>query len=120
MRTQNLIKKYSILLLIYVVVYYLIYPYGLKIYYSIALEPNFKGETILTIQSIIYTITLLFNLIFAIFVLIDSKQRKLIDWVIVLITLFSVETGIILFLIWQIHKEMNNKNAAQQCITKIV
>lgn len=116
MKIENLLKKYSILLLIYVILYYVIQPYGLKIYYSTALQPNFKAETIQVIQSIIYLVTLLVNFIFVIIVFIDSKQKILIDWVILIITLFSVETGLILFLIWQIYKKMNNENAAQQKI----
>jgi hypothetical protein len=52
------------------------------------------------------------NLILAIFIIVDSKQKKAIDWLIVIITFFSAETGIILFAVWQIYKELNKKYEA--------
>lgn len=41
-----------------------------------------------------------------IFILVDSKKKKVIYWLIVVITFFSAETGIIMFLIWQIYKQL--------------
>ena len=49
-----------------------------------------------------------------VFILIDSKQKKAIDWIIVIITFFSVETGILLFLVWQIYKSISEKFEVQQ------
>jgi len=69
-------------------------------------------ETVNTIQTIFITITFLLNLILAIFIIIDSKQKKALDWLIVIITFFSAETGIILFAVWQVYKELNKKYEA--------
>ncbi len=104
MDIQKLIKKYSILLLIYVVLYYLISPYGFKIYYSLIAEPTMIRETYQTFQSILVTIIYLMNLIFTVIIIIDSKEKKTIDWIIILATLIKVDIGILLFLIWQIYK----------------
>ncbi len=114
MRIQKLLTKYSILLLVYIALVRFAQPYGLKLYYSIYSNPEMMAETVNTIQSIFTTVTFLINLIFVVFILVDSKQKKVVDWLIVVITLFSAETGIALFLIWQIYKELNNKYEAQQ------
>lgn len=100
MDMQKLIKKYSILLFIYVILYYLISPYGFKIYYSLVEEPTMIRETFQTFQSILVAILYFMNLIFAVIVLIDSKEKKIIDWIIILTTLIKIDIGILLFLIW--------------------
>ena len=69
-------------------------------------------ETVNTIQSIFTSVTFLLNLIFVIFILVDAKQKRAVDWLIAIITFFSAETGIVLFLIWQIYKEINKKYEA--------
>jgi len=71
-------------------------------------------ENVRIIQSAFITITFLFNLILAIIIIVDSKHKKALDWLIVIITFFSAEIGIILFLIWQIYKDLKRKYEAQQ------
>jgi len=116
MNIKKLLTKYSILLLIYIGLVRFVKPYGLQLYYSLHSQPDMMPEDIGTIQSAFITITFLLNLILSIFIIVDSKQKKTIDWLIVIITFFSAETGIALFLIWQIYKELNKKYEAQQKI----
>ena len=116
MSTKKILTKYSILLLIYTVLNRFVNTYGLQIYYTLYSQPDMMAETVRTIQSAFIAVTFLMNLILAIFIVFDSKQKKTLDWLIVIITFFSVETGIVLFVIWQIYKELNKKYEAQQCI----
>ncbi len=116
MNIKKILTKYSILLLIYIALIRFVKPYGLQLYYTLHSQPEIMAESVRTIQSVFITITFLLNLILAIFIVVDSKQKKVLDWLIVIITFFSAETGIALFLIWQIYKELNKKYEAQQCI----
>lgn len=116
MNTKKLLTKYSILLLIYIGLIHFAKPYGLQLYYSLHSQPGMIPEDVRTIQSAFITITFLLNLILSVFIIVDSKQKKTIDWLIVIITFFSVETGIVLFLIWQIYNELNKKNEAQHMV----
>lgn len=116
MNIKKLLTKYSILLIIYIVLVHFIQPYGLRLYYSLYSNPDMVTETVNTIQSIFTAVTFLINIIFVVFILVDAKQKKVADWLIVVITFFSAETGIVLFLIWQINKELNRKYEAQQKI----
>lgn len=113
MNIKKLLSKYSILLLIYIGLIRFVKPYGLQLYYSLHSQPDMMPEDIRTIQSAFLTTTFLLNLILSIFIIVDSKQKRTIDWLIVIITFFSAETGIALFLIWQIYKELNKKYEAQ-------
>ena len=108
MKTKNMIKKYTILILIYAIIHYLIQPYGFRIYFSVIAEPQMIKETFYTIQSILFAITYLINLIFAIIMLVDSKNKGKIDWLIIFITLIKVDIGIILYLLWNIYKKEND------------
>lgn len=114
MNIKKIMTKYSILLLIYIVLNRFVYTYGLKIYYTLHSQPDMMLETVRTIQSAFGTATFLMNLILAIFIVIDSKQKKALDWLIIMITFFFAEIGIILFIIWQIYKNLNKKYEAQQ------
>ena len=119
MRIQKLLTKYSILLLIYIAIVRFAKPYGLQLYYSIYSNPDMMAETVNTIQSIFLGITFIINLFLVIFILVDSKQKKAIDWLIAVITFFSAETGIVMFLIWQIYKQLIKKYEAQHAIKNI-
>ena len=91
-------------------------PYGLRLYYSLYSQPDLKIETVSTVQSVFITITYVLNLILAIFIIADSKQKKALDWLIVIITLFNATTGILLFVLWQIYKELKKKNEPQSAL----
>jgi hypothetical protein len=116
MNIKKLLTKYLVLLLIYIALIRFVKPYGLQLFYTLHSQPDMMVETINTIKSVFITITFLLNLILAIFIIVDSKKKMTIDWLIVIITFFSAETGLALFLIWQIYKELNKKYEAQQLI----
>lgn len=104
MKTNKIISKYIFILLIYVIITNFIQPYGLKLYFSLASPPEMVLNNVNLISKLIITTSYLLNLIIIIFVLFDAKQKKLIDWMIIIIILFSAEIGILAFLIWQIYK----------------
>ncbi|MFZ4401396.1 MAG: hypothetical protein ACOYO1_15280 [Bacteroidales bacterium] len=103
MNTNKLIGKYVFILMIYVIVVYFIQPYGLKLYFSIVENPEISSINVNLIGKLITTSRFLLNIIIIIFVLFDAKQKKLLDWMIIII-LFSAEIGILVFIIWQIYK----------------
>jgi len=108
METKKLFKKYSILILIYAIIHYIIQPYGFRIYFSLVAEPKMIKETFNSIQSILVGINYLINFIFATIMLFDTKEKKIINWLIIIITLIKVDIGILLFLQWNIYKKENN------------
>ncbi len=61
-------------------------------------------EFSMIVESFMVTTTFVINLVIIIFMLIDSKQKKAIDWLIAVITFFSAEVGVVLFLLWQFYK----------------
>ncbi len=109
MKIKKILTKYSILLLIYIVLIRFIKPYGFQLYYTLYIQPDMIAESVRMIQSAFITVTFILNLILAINIIIDSKQKKILDWLIVIITFFSAETGVLLFIIWQIYKETHVK-----------
>jgi hypothetical protein len=116
MNIKKILLKYVVLLLIYIVIVRFLQPYGLRIYYSTIENPIDNPNTVQNIQSIMTLMTFIINLIFAVFMTIDSKSKKLLDWLIILITFFSPESGITIFIVWQIYKEIVLKYEAQQRI----
>ncbi len=110
MNIRKTFIKFSILLLVYIVLVCFLQPYGLYIYYTLSSQPDLVPGSIKAVQSALITITFVLNLILAIFVAVDSKQKIVVDWLIVIITFFSAETGIGLFLIWQIYKDLSRQS----------
>jgi len=104
MKTTNLISRYAVILLVYVILIHFVQPYGLKAYYSVVASSPISSTTVNAVQSFLYALNFILNLTIMIIVLFDSKQKKAIDFLIAFTILFSAETGIILFLIWQIYK----------------
>jgi len=109
MEFKRFFKKYIILLLAYLLVVRFIQPYGLKLYYTILSNPIDNPNTIELIQSITTLVGFLVNLIFVVFMLIDIKSKKLIDWLLILVTFLSPGIGIALFIVWNYYK-LNEKN----------
>lgn len=109
MEARKLLSKYAFILLIYVILIHFVQPYGLRFYYSLAEGSQITSYTLATIQSFLFALTLLLNLIIMLIVLVDSKQKRLLDFLIAFVILFSAETGVILFLIWQTYKLGNVK-----------
>ena len=123
MNKFKLIFKYSIFMLVLVIIERFVQPYAMKMYFSFNNNPDLMPDTIQQFQSIVMTFNFLLNLVITIFMIIDSKNKKGIDWILFIITFFSAEIGIPLFLIWQIYKEMMIKYEAQQkiqCMPQLV
>jgi len=109
MNMKRVLTKYLILILIYQVIVYVIEPYALKFYFSMSKNPGMGPESVEVFQSSLLVISSLMNFIFAIFILVDSKGKKIIDWLIIAITVFSPVTGVTFFFIWQIYKGMEKE-----------
>ncbi|RRO15822.1 hypothetical protein [Flavobacteriaceae bacterium 14752] len=101
---KRVFKKYIILLLIYLVITRFINPFGLKIYYSIIENPIDNPNSIEIIESVMRLIEFIVNLIFVIFMIIDTKSKKLIDWLIMIVTFLNPGIGIALFIVWNYYK----------------
>lgn len=112
MKTIKLISKYVIILLVYVILIHFVQPYGIKAYYSIIASSSITSSTVNTVQNFLFALCFILNLTIMIIVLFDSKHKKAIDFLIAFIILFSAETGILLFLIWQIYKKEIIKHEA--------
>jgi len=109
MNIKKLITKYVIFLLVYTVIVRFLKPYGMNLYYTMHPNPDMIEQTYKTLQSIMLATTFFINLILTVFILVDSKKKKLIDWLVAIITFFSAETGIVIFLFWQTYKELSKK-----------
>jgi len=113
MDIKKVLTKYVILLLIYIVIVRFLQPYGLQLYYSTIENPIDNPHTIKTIQSFMALVAFIINLIFVIFMIVDSKAKKLLDWLIIVITFFNPVAGITIFIVWQVYKQLTNKHEAQ-------
>lgn len=74
MNIKRLLTKYSILLIIYIVLVRFIQPYGLRFYYSTYSDPDMATETVNTIQSIFTAVTFLIVNDYIRFYEFDSKR----------------------------------------------
>ena len=88
MNKSKLILKYSICLLFLVIIERFVQPYALKFYFTIHENPEIMPNTIQQFQSIVMALNFLINLIVTIFMIIDSKNKKGVDWIIFIITFF--------------------------------
>ena len=104
MKSNRLILKYVWILLSYVFLVRFVRPYGLQLYISIAQNPEGTPYTYNSIQSYLAGTTFLISLIATIFVLIDSKNKRVLEWLIIIMTFFFTELGIVMFLFWQLYK----------------
>ena len=116
MNIKKLIIKYLILFVAYIIIVRFLEPYGMRLYYSVNSDPNLMPTTVEYIQSVLVAINFLISLTIVIFMIFDSKGKRLIDWLIFLITFFSPEPGLSIFIIWQVYKELSNKYEAQHAI----
>jgi hypothetical protein len=112
--TNKIFKKYSILLLVYTVIGRLIGLYGLRLYYTFVDNPKLLPTTVQSFQAFVTAIEFTLQALVVILMLIDMKHRKLIDWLIILITLFNAEIGIVLFIVWAFYNEWTSKYEAQK------
>lgn len=104
MNFKKVFKKYIILLIIYLVIIRFINPFGLKLYYSIIENPIDNPNSIEIIESLLRLIEFIINLTFVVFMIIDAKSKKLIDWLIIFVTFFNPGIGITLFIVWNFYK----------------
>ncbi len=114
MKISKLFLKYSVFLLVLVIIERFVEPYAMRFYFSLHKSPNLLPDTVQQFQSIVMIAGFILNLVITIFMIIDSKNKKGIDWIIFIITFFYAEVGVPLFLIWLTYKEMINRYEAQQ------
>jgi len=111
---MKLFKKYVILLLVYEIIIRFVAFYGLRLYYTFADNPKIELATIQVSQAIATSMQLALNVLTAILMLVDLKPKKLAEWLIILITFFNVEIGILLLLVWMLHREWSQKYETRQ------
>lgn len=88
-------------------------PYGMRIYFTLEDSPELLPSTIEHFQSILTAVNFVVSLLIVVLMIIDSKGKKAIDWLIFIVTFFSPEPGLSIFIIWQLYKELSNKYEAQ-------
>lgn len=103
------IVKYLILLLVYILIVRFVGPYALKFYFIGTGLPEATAISVVTFQAIISGLELLINLLFAVFIIIDTKNKRVIDWLLIVITFFSPESGISIYIVWQLYQELSTK-----------
>ncbi|MCE2997536.1 MAG: hypothetical protein LW863_18210 [Flammeovirgaceae bacterium] len=87
--TKKVFKKYVIFLAIYAVTIRLIGYYGLRLYYTFAENPKILPTTVQSLQSVLTAVEFTFNLFIMIMMAVDLKEKRLTDWLIILITFFN-------------------------------
>jgi archaellum biogenesis protein FlaJ (TadC family) len=111
---KKIFHKYLVILLVYLVVVRFVGYYGLRLYYTSFDNPQQLPFTAESFQSLLTTITFLFNLFIVIVMLTDSRTKRMTEWLIFIITLFNAETGIVLFIVWTFYEDWVKKHEAQQ------
>ena len=103
------IVKYLILLLAYIVVVRFVEPYAIKFYFIGVGIPDATAKSVVAFQAMVTSFELLINLILAVFLIVDTKNKRIIDWLIIVITFFSPESGISIYIVWQFYQELSIK-----------
>ncbi len=103
--TKKIVTKYLFLLLIYVVVIKFIEIYGLGLYFTFADNPKLAPTTVQEFQAYVAILQFGLKLIVVILMCVDVKAPKRIDWLIMSISFFSLDIGIVLFIAWTLYKE---------------
>jgi hypothetical protein len=93
--TKKVFKKYVIFLAIY------------------AENPKILPTTVQSLQSVLTAVEFTFNLFIMIMMAVDLKEKRLTDWLIILITFFNADIGIVLIIVWTFYKEWTKKYEAQ-------
>lgn len=105
METKRFVTKYLILLLTHIILFQIIRTYGLNLLLSIVYDPEVDYNFSEKFQYIITGINIVFNLLFVVFIIIDVKAKKAADWLIITITLFSAQTGLLLLICWKLYND---------------
>lgn len=103
MVSNYLTRKIFIKYIIFIIISYLItrFSYSLvfKIYYNFSSKPDLTSNEINVIQNILSSISFLFGIVVASFMFFDLKGKKILEWLIIIVTIFYTEIGVVLFLI---------------------
>lgn len=109
MVSKYLTRKIFIKYIIFIIISYLItrFSYSLvfKIYFNLSSKPDLTSNEINVIQNILSSISFLFGIVVAIFMMFDLRGKRLLEWLIILITIFYTEIGVVLFLILCVLKD---------------
>ncbi|NOS92440.1 MAG: hypothetical protein HOP30_10995 [Cyclobacteriaceae bacterium] len=112
--TKKIVTKYLIYLLVYVVVVQFIELYWLRLYYTFADNPKLAPTTMATFQAYITILQFVLKVFIVILMWVDVKGAKLIDWLIMAITLFAADIGIVLFIAWTLYQGKLQADKTQQ------
>lgn len=102
---KNIMKKtftkYLTLLAVYLVLSRLLNSFAFKVYYNFAENPDLTPTIMGQIQLIINGIANLFGFIIALVMFVETKNRKYLEWLIFLMTIFYPSIGVAFFLIYR-------------------
>ena len=103
--TRKILIKYSIFIIISYLITHFLYSLVFKIYYNFSSNPDLISNEINVIQNILSSISFLFGIVVALFMFFDLKGKKILEWLIIVISIFYTEIGVVLFLILCVLKE---------------
>lgn len=91
--------KYTIILIVYFLISGFFHSFIFKLYFNFVENPELTPYNLNMIQTIISGISAFFGLGVAIFMIIDIKKKKILEWLIIIITIFYPAIGIVLFIL---------------------
>lgn len=106
METKKVVLKYSILIFIHIILFQIIEPYGLNLFLSISSRGEYNPSLVEQFRYISTGANFLINILFVLFMIIDLKKKKSIEWIIIAITLFNALTGLLLIIVWKIYADI--------------
>lgn len=109
METKRFVLKYSILLLVYIILIQIVEPYGLQMYLTFSMKDGYDHLLAEQFRYISTAVNLLGNILFVIFLLIDLKGKKAIEWIIIAITLFNPLSGLLLIMAWKMYGDFRSR-----------
>lgn len=107
--TRKILIKYSVFIIIYYLITQFLYSFIFKLYFNFFNNPEITSNNITIIQNILSSISFLFGIAVAIFMMFDLKGKRLLEWLVILITIFYTEIGVVLFLILCVFKDYENE-----------
>jgi len=97
---KKIFTKYLILITIYLISSHLLFSLGFKIYYNIVENPeDISSNAFNMFDMIISSISALLKIVIAIFLIVDLKRKRLLEWLIVIIAILYPSIGVGFFLL---------------------
>lgn len=101
----RLFNKYIPLAIVYLLAERYLGYYGFRLYYTLVNDPKEFPFTVQEFESVLIVILAIFRIVMIAMMSSDLKDKKIQDWLILIVTFFSIDLGIPLFMVWVFYKE---------------